>query len=250
MDPAEDASLRCPPGLPEEEISVLIVLKRPEDGEKEFKQRYRRLFSSLNRYAKATDKDTNIIMDEDDAFAIVTRRLITDYKFFSAPGRQRESFKVQTKGKNLREISSHFTSLQTLYAMNETLLTSAERENNGWDRGGAKVRSNEKFIMFRPKDEYIDELYDEVVLYWDTLLEVIPALKNDPLMMRDHNQTDAKAQDHLLFWPIGQELLARTARRLLNKAASATNRIRLRSKMHSRRSGKSIGSYTLHLGGT
>lgn len=216
LDPAEDANMRCPKGFQEEEISVIVVLKRPEDSEAAFRQRYRRLFSSLNRYAKPTTTDTNIIMDEDDAFAILTRRLITDYAFFSAPGRQRESFKVLTKGKNLRPNSSHFTSLQTLYKMNQILLTSAERENNGWGPGDDKVKDTGAFIGFRPEEEYLDELYEELSAYWDVLLEVIPALKAKPQMMRDHDETDDKAQDHLLFWPIGQELFARTARRLMN----------------------------------
>ena len=216
LDPSDNANRRCPKGFSDEEISVLVVLKSDDDSEAEFRRQYRRLFSSLNRYAKSTDTDTNIIMDEDDAFAILTRRLITDYEFFSAPGRQRDSFKVLTKGKNLRTNSSHFTSLQTLYAMNQILLTSAERENNGWGSGEEKVRKTAEFIIFRPDEDYLDELYDEVTVYWNALLEVIPALRKDPPMMRDHGQTDAKAEDHLLFWPIGQELLAKMARRLLN----------------------------------
>ena len=218
LDPSEEANMRCPKNFAQEEVSVLVVLKRAEDSEKEFRRRYRRLFSSLNRYAKSTNADTNIIMDEDDAFAIMTRRLITDYKFFSAPGKQRESFKVLTKGKNLKENTSHFTSLQTLYQMNRTLLTSAERENNGWGNGGDKIRDINEFITFRPEDEYLDELYDEAVLYWDVLLDVLPALKNDPLKMRVHEEDAEGGEDNALFWPVGQELMTRLARRLLNRA--------------------------------
>jgi DNA sulfur modification protein DndB len=220
LDPTEDANMRCPKGFQDEEISVIVVLKRKEDSEAEFRRVYRRLFSSLNRYAKATNLDTNIIMDEDDAFAIITRRLITDYKFFSAPGRQRESFKVLTKGKNLKANSPHFTSLQTLYQMNQVLLSSSEREGEGWGSGREKQKDVDDFITFRPDEEYIDELYEEVNLYWDALLQAIPALKNDPLKMRVHEEDseDADAQDHVLFWPIGQEMVARLARRLLNRA--------------------------------
>ena len=47
---------------------------------------YRRLFSSLNRYARATDESTNIIMDEDDGIAILTRRLIAEHEFFQVDG--------------------------------------------------------------------------------------------------------------------------------------------------------------------
>ena len=49
-------------------------------------KKYRKLFSTLNRYAKKTDGATNIILDEDDTFAILTRRLITDHEFFRWTG--------------------------------------------------------------------------------------------------------------------------------------------------------------------
>src|SRR5208283_4321078 len=140
LDRHSGDSTVAPPGFADEEISVLLIVHQEGEDTNEFRQKYRRLFSSLNRYAKATDADTNIIMDEDDAFAILTRRLITDYEFFSAPGRQRESFRVLTKGKNLKENGSHFTSLQTLYQVNKVLLSSAERENEGWGNGTDKVR--------------------------------------------------------------------------------------------------------------
>ena len=218
LDPTQDANRRCPKGFPEEEVSVIVVLKRAEDSEVTFRQRYRRLFSSLNRYAKPTGADTNIIMDEDDTFAIITRMLITDYHFFQAPGRQRNSFKVLTKGKNLKEGISHFTSLQTLYSVNKTLLSSAERGNKGWGNGPDKVREVESFITFRPEDEYIDELYHEVAMIWDVLLDVLPDLKKEPPKMRVHDDKSKGGKDHALFWPIGQELMARVARRLLDRA--------------------------------
>jgi DNA sulfur modification protein DndB len=218
LDPSDDANMRCPKGFPEEEISVIVVLKRKDDTEVAFRQRYRRLFSSLNRYAKSPGEDTNIIMDEDDAFAIITRRLITDYAFFSAPGRQKESFKIQTKGKPLIANSSYFTSLQTLYIVNAVLLTSAERENEGWGDSKEKQKDIKAFKTFRPEEEYIDELYEEATLYWDALLNVIPDLKKEPPTMRVHEEGAKDGKDNVLFWPIGQELMARLARRLLNNA--------------------------------
>ena len=119
----------APEGFGIEQVSVIVVAREEQHRNEDlWLQRYRRLFSSLNRYAKPTDKDTNIIMDEDDVFAIVTRRLISDHRQFRAAGRQRESFRVLTKGKNLKAGAPHFTSLQTLYAMNATLLTTPDRE--------------------------------------------------------------------------------------------------------------------------
>ena len=87
LDRTTPESEDAPEGFAEEEISVIMIV-REEDWDAAFLQSYRRLFSSLNRYAKATDKDTNIIMDEDDSFAILTRRLITEHEFFRWEGRQ------------------------------------------------------------------------------------------------------------------------------------------------------------------
>ena len=202
-----------PPGFDDDLLSVIVVLREEHDvPEGEWMRRYRRLFSSLNRYAKPTDIDTNIIMDEDDLFAILTRRLITDHEFFQAPGRQKESFKVQTKGKNLTTNATYFTTLQTLYAANSTLLKTRKRMNENW-----YIRKVD--YQIRPEEESIDNFYNELSDYWDAILEVLPDLKHPPAEMRHHNISDdsnGKYQDHLVFWPIGQELFARLVRSLLD----------------------------------
>lgn len=221
LDRHSGDSTEAPEGFADEEISVLLIVHQEGEDANEFRQKYRRLFSSLNRYAKATDADTNIIMDEDDAFAILTRRLITEHEFFVAPGRQADSFRVLTKGKNMQSGQAHFTTLQTLYAMNEELLSSSSRENDGWgsSAGGAMEKDRRKFKQFRPDEDYLDSLYDELTVYWDAILQVLPVLKEDPAKLRQHT-ADARSgksqHDLLIFWPIGQELLARMCRRLLD----------------------------------
>ena len=127
----------APPGFADEQLSVIVVVREHQQMDDSlWLQRYRRLFSSLNRYARPTDADTNIIMDEDDVFAIVTRRLITDHEFLRSPSRERESFRVLTKGKNLKSGAPHFISLQTLYEMNKSLLMSAGRRRKWGPRKG------------------------------------------------------------------------------------------------------------------
>ena len=203
-----------PEGFSEEEISVLMIV-RQEKADAAFMQSYRRLFSSLNRYAKKTDEDTNIIMDEDDPFAILTRRLITDHEFFKWSGRQMSSPRVKMKGKNLNISDIQFTSLQTLYRMNITLLKTAARDA-GWQ---PDLSSLQEFKRFRPDEEYLDELYTELETYWDGLLATLPVLRTEPHEMRNHSaDTDEESElaDHLLFWPIGQLLLAEVCRRMLN----------------------------------
>ena len=208
-----EADMDPPSGFDDDLLSVIVVLREEHDvPEGAWMQQYRRLFSSLNRYAKATDADTNIIMDEDDLFAILTRRLITEHKFFQAPGRQQDSFKVKTKGKNLKEDTPHFTTLQTLYAVNEILLGTRDREQRGWLPSGEGIDK-----QIRPEEEYIDDLYTELSRYWDAILEGLPDLRKAPVNMRRHIDGQGEEfQDHLLFWPIGQELVAKLVRNLLD----------------------------------
>ena len=206
----------APPKFDQEELSVLVVVREDHDvDDAVWLQRYRRLFSSLNRYARPTNLDTNIIMDEDDLFAIVTRRLITDHDFFRSPGPERDSFRVLTKGKALKTGASYFTSLQTLYAMNRVLLMSTGMRQR-W--GGAKELRT--FLQFRPDEAEIDRYYGFASRVWNALLDAIPDLKESPELMRCHDVPEADAdeyRDHLLFWPIGQEILADVARALMDE---------------------------------
>jgi DGQHR domain-containing protein len=169
VDPNSDVYADAPPKFRDEEVSVIVVVPSEAEGHEEFLKRYRRLFGNLNRYAKPMDQVTNIIMDEDDAFAIVTRRLITEHEFFRYSGRQRESARIKTeKGKNLRATESYFTSLETFYEMNISLLTTKARKNKGWN---VEEDDFKEFRRFRPDDEVIDSLFEEIRMYWDGLLE-------------------------------------------------------------------------------
>ena len=226
LDKNDAISTDTPSDFKDDEFSVLVVVPNIDDDDTSFLEKYRRLFSNLNRYAKPMDNATNIIMDEDDAFAIITRRLISDHPFFQWQGRQREHPVVKTSGgKNLRSGDPYFTSLETLYEMNTILLSSRWRENEGWNTGDTTEDLN-TFKRFRPDEDVIDGLYDELASYWDALLDEVPDLHNEAERMRSHAALDDGAeavdedglhQDHLLFWPIGQVLFARVLREVLDR---------------------------------
>ena len=215
----EEERVEPPKDFENEEVSVLMVIRPTESEDEEWLSSYRRLFSSLNRYAKPTDKDTNIIMDEDDIFAILTRRLISSHDFFKAPGRHLESLRIQTKGRQLREGTSFFTSLQQLYDLNETLLTTHLRVNMGWGPEKERAENITLFKRFRPSESYIEDLFDELKLYWDAIIAAIPDLKLNPSDAKNHQSdgSDEKVADNVLFWPIGQEVMVSVARALLDR---------------------------------
>lgn len=195
--------IEVPEGFDEEDLSVIMIVPRIDQSAEKFLQAYRRLFSSLNRHAKKTDKDTNIIIDEDDVYAILTRRLISEHEFFQSHGnKEGHSEQVKMKGRNLQKKDTHFTSLQTLYDMNKILLLSEERK---FDRNWV-VKENSP----RPKDEELEDLYKEITGYWDSIIEAIPELREDTAKMR-------WIENHLCFRPIGQEVMAKLVRELLDR---------------------------------
>lgn len=217
-DPLSDGA---PEDFENDEFSVIVIVPNQEDTNETFMQKYRRLFSNLNRYAKPMDQATNIIMDEDDVFAIITRRLITENDFFKSVGKHRESRRVKTKkGKNLTTKDPYFTSIETLYEMNIELLSSSQRRPKGWGQTGEEGTDLKTFKRFRPSEDYIDSLYDELAMYWEALLTELPILRSEPTKMRVHdilNRESDDETDHLLFWPIGQQMLAEITRELLNE---------------------------------
>jgi len=220
----QETDYEAPDGFEDDEFPVIIVVPKPEENKEAFLRRYRRLFSHLNRYAKPMDKATTIIMEEDDAFAICTRRLIQEHEFFQWFEDEKNARVKVTKGKNLRNDESYFTNIETLYELTIKLLYSRYRQNGDehFNQGKNAKQRLSSFLRFRPEDEFIDLLYQELALYWDSLLEALPALRGEARLMRSDLGDDVETEDgtmsnHLLFRPIGQVLFCELVRRLLDQ---------------------------------
>lgn len=211
---------RPPEHFRDEEVSVLIVTPQQLEETSNFIVRYRRLFGHLNRYAKAMSQYDNIIMDEDDALAIVTRRLVSQHPFFGSSSESEfDSGRIRMEpGKNLGISHPFFTTLEVLYELNVRLLASRHRRNTGW---GANQEQLQVYKKFRPSDEEIDALESEVFTYWDALIEILPVISEDGRQMRDHRPPEQRddpeaSQDCVLFWPVVQQMVADLARALLD----------------------------------
>lgn len=210
-----ETEFTAPKGFEDEEFSVIIVVQKSDESRDDFMKKYRRLFSHLNRHAKPMDKATTIIMEEDDAFAICTRRLIQEHPFFSWIDGESTRVRCQS-GENMSVSEPYFTTIITLYEMTIDLLSTPGRQNGGeWgDRGKA-------YKAIRPTDEILDSLYEELVMYWDALLHEFPEFHTETRLMRttlaeDHEVDGELSTNHLLFRPIGQDLLAKLVRSRLN----------------------------------
>ena len=182
-------ALEDDPSLGNEEVAVIFVGHSKDQAGLE---RTRRLFSTLNRYAKPVSKRDIIALDEDDAVAIVTRRLVDSHSLFSdrvALGK--------TKAVPVTD-GIKFTSIVALYDCIEMVL----KLDPAWKQGHKR---------FRPKEKILNDLTQHCVDYWNIVVdehEVLQAYIGTP---RDANPAQpfrGRHGGHLLFRPIG--ILAHT----------------------------------------
>jgi DNA sulfur modification protein DndB len=151
-------AIKIEPDLAKEEITVIIL--KHEDS-KEGLQRTRRLFSTLNRRAKPTTSGMNIAIDEDDAIAIVTRRLVKESDVLKG------LILNILGGKSLNPTKAndpYITTLTALYETNEILL-------GGYEEG---LQIDNKFKQFRPSSDNLDEYYLFLEDIWKQMLNCCP----------------------------------------------------------------------------
>ena len=140
--------------LKREEVSVIFVAHQNDLVGME---RTRRLFTTLNRYAKPVSKSEIVALDEDDILAIITRELVERHRLF-----QEKISISKTKAIAVRDNRS-FTSIITLYDVLEILFRTKGR---GWA----------DFKRHRPDDDDISEFYAKSACFWDTMIEYFPPL--------------------------------------------------------------------------
>ena len=108
------AALKINNKLKNEKVAVLFIGHKKD---KAGMEKSRRLFTTLNRYAKPVTWDDIIALDEDDSAAIVTRELLEDHPLFS--GKRI----IKAKQKAIPENDkTALTSIITLYQCNRELL--------------------------------------------------------------------------------------------------------------------------------
>lgn len=206
-----------PVGFSDETISVIFVIPPKDFSKERFKKSYRRLFSALNRHAKSTAMNTNIIMDEDDRFAILTRRLISEYEFFQWDGVGVAKVDTERSSEALSATANAYVTIVGLYKMNVNLLWTQEISSEyGNPLSGASWK---ELIQMSPEEDEVDSMYEGLERIWDGMLITLPDLQKEPVSMRCHgHQIGDGREDSLLFWPIGQtSILAPIVRRLLNE---------------------------------
>lgn len=187
-------ALESEPDLGEEVVSVLLVgHKKSAAG----MQRTRRLFTTLNKTAKAVRKNDIIALDEDDVMAIVARRLVENDSRFTSP-------KIAIVGSS------------NLPASNQEALTNI---TNLYDVLGLvfefSKKAKRKDLRFnRPSDAVLDGYYEIATSYFSAITGAFPAV-NALMKAKAPKRVTPRWRNskggHLLFRPIGLEIFTRTA---------------------------------------
>ena len=179
--------------LKKEEVSVIFVAHRNDSTGME---RTRRLFTTLNRYAKPVSKSEIVALDEDDIIAITTRELVEKYPLF-----QEKISLSKTKAIAVTDDKS-FTTIVTLYDVLEVLF---REKGRGWTA----------FKRHRPEDDTIAEFSGNSAHFWDRMVVHFPPLKEVLAGQPDENIAGRyrhRAGGHLLFRPVGLLIIANVVR--------------------------------------
>lgn len=188
------------PEIGKEQISVTIIGHLNTD---EGIKRTRRLFTTINRYAKPVSEGENILLDEDDASAILVRRLIEDYPKFTneSSGGKSKGVVAFNKTANLKSSDSDkFTTVISLWNINELILDNDLLYQY-------KIRKN--YVRIRPDDELLDNSFEAVITFWDSFFSWFPLAAefvSNPEGERFQNIRDGGGPFFLR--PIGQEIIA------------------------------------------
>ena len=205
-------ALRKSPELKDEELAVLFVAHRETP---EGTARTRRLFTTLNKYAKPVTTSEIIALDEDDAFAIIARMVVNQYdglsKTYQGPKGPEDLLSlVKFKGSQVPSGDQYsITTIQMLYKLANILAVA---------RSSSARRRELK--RTRPAPEVIETMYDDHVAFWEGLRKNVPSMQ-DALGSNPADRIASKYRSrtggHILFRPVGQEAFARALRTLLDR---------------------------------
>jgi DNA sulfur modification protein DndB len=193
------AALAEDPSLANMKISTIFIGHKNDD---EGLKRTRRLFSTLNRYAKPVTMDDIIALDEDDSIAIVTRNLLENHSLFIE--------KKVTKSKNKAipsDDKNSFTSIITLYDCNKELLKYYRKLQKQKDpKPERDKKSLIEFLKFRPEEDDVQGFEIFCNDFWNDFLnnfDYVENFSNDKSINPAEKYRNNVEGGNLLFRPVG-----------------------------------------------
>ena len=206
-------AIKAKPEIGQEDICVIIVSHFDTS---EGKVKTRRLFTNINRNAKATTASENIILDEDDGAAIITRRLLNEHPFLSLEGVVKVLTSVGDEGELKLATNSvskgdkrAFTTLSNLYDMVHTLtfdLHSTMRKKDA-----------------RPTDDTLESSYTTISDRLNDLLlaagDLVSQFESADSAKDLRNPKGRETDGHAFMRPVVQKAVVRVVTELVEQTA-------------------------------
>lgn len=186
--------------LATEEQTVIFVAHKSSDKGRE---RTRRLFTTLNKFAKPVSKAEQIALNDDDTFAIVTRRLIDNY-----PGLNGEFVPLSPTANIPAANNRCITTVIALYDLVRTIaLPTGSRERKQLELGP-------------PDFQRVEDVYETAVAFWDALKKHNSPIRR-VLSSNPENEIAGRFRTErggqLLFRPVGLQSFAKAARVMVDR---------------------------------
>ena len=180
-------------GLANEDITVIII---PYDQRKS-----RKIFTKVNRYAKPTTTGQNLVTDDDDPIAVLSREIANDQNIIGAR-------LVKYKSNTLTDKDCYFTTLATIADCNDIIISANFC-------AGSNALKRDRL----PEEERMDLYRSKVKEVWEALVAEISEFSD---MLEDKDESgDRKRIEirkyNLLGKPIPQVCLVRSLMRLTNQ---------------------------------
>jgi len=199
----------------EEQCVIFVAHKASDEG----RERTRRLFSTLNRYAKPVSKGEIIALDEDDAFAIVTRKLIYDYKYLSL---KKGLVKFTTTTNIPLDDKRAITTALALYDLVQIIaVPKGSRERTKLKKGPADT-------------DRVQEIFNGHCEFWNILRKHIPEIKEVTDSSPKKELAGKYRNDkggHVLFRPFGQKAFANAVRIMMDRGDGIDKAVNTLSKV-------------------
>ncbi len=152
IDDKELKDFKSNPSIEADDVSLILIRHKDET---------RNIFNKVNRYAKPTSKGDNLITDDDDVVAIISREMCDYDEMF-------KSRMVTIEGTTLGPKAPEFTTLSTLYDNNLDILKENDHDVDTTQFPGEKEKGFLKSeitkvwsILFKKVDLWKDALKDQ-----------------------------------------------------------------------------------------
>lgn len=193
--------------LSADSVCAIFVGHNPKTAEG--KVRTRRLFTTVNKRAKAVGKAARIALDEDDGFAIVARRLIDAFWLFED---DRKHVVYSSSGSLPKGDRFAITSVVGLYELAKDLY------GPPWPPGFDKSRPADSEL-----EKYLNFFVDVLEKILSTSSELKRVFKRNAAQPGDYRQG---SKNHLLFRPAGQRAFFKALQVLIARGSTVEDAIR------------------------